>query len=56
MDGVMKMKTRMAKRKNGQEDAVLKEVESKTLFHFPPTYLVKRMKEKKRKNTKICSF
>lgn len=49
------MKTRMAKRKNGQEDAVPREVESKTLFHFPPKYLVKRMKGKKRRK-KICSF
>lgn len=41
-DGAMKMKTRMAKGKNGQEGAVPGEAESKTLFHFPPKDYIKR--------------
>ena len=51
------MKTRMAKRKNGQGGAVPRETESKTLFHFPPNDYVRRMKGKRgRRNAKICSF
>lgn len=47
----------MAKRKNGQEGAVPREAESKTLFHFPPKDYVGGMKGKKgRKNAKICGF